>query len=71
MSRVELLLEKVLHRLDCVNSPASSKQLPTFSTPDAVTPANDNAPVLSLFQNELVSVFPLKKANVLLMVIST
>lgn len=71
MSRVELLLEKVLHRLDGVHSPASSKQLPTLSTPEAATPANDNAPVLSLFQNELVSVLPFKEESLLLMVIFT
>ncbi|KAK5807238.1 hypothetical protein VI817_001496 [Penicillium citrinum] len=53
MTRVELLLEKVLQKLDGVNGAASPNQFTTLSTSEAATPA-DNAPVLSLFQNEII-----------------
>lgn len=54
MGRVELLLEKVLDRMDGVDGATSSEKFTTPRSPEAVTPANDNAPVLSLFRNEVV-----------------
>lgn len=69
MTRVELLLEKVLQKLDGANGAASPNQFTALSTSEAATPA-DNAPVLSLFQNEIVSVYPFYNTGLLLMVFS-
>ncbi|KAJ5156194.1 hypothetical protein N7492_008997 [Penicillium capsulatum] len=61
MSRVESLLENVLRRLDTVGATATSV-LPRTGTdkhPDssgAITPANENAPALSLFDNTVVCI---------------
>ncbi|KAJ5629525.1 hypothetical protein N7528_003182 [Penicillium herquei] len=59
LGRVESLLEKVLRRLDTLNDKEEPPVSPPTGTVDsgnpssstAITPANENAPVLSLFDN--------------------
>ncbi|KAJ5097477.1 hypothetical protein N7456_008198 [Penicillium angulare] len=60
IGRVESLLEKVLHRLDTIGSVEEPRELPSTAADDgfvssaAATPANENAPALSLFDNGLL-----------------
>lgn len=64
LGRVESLLERVLHRLDTIGSVEEARELPStaaddgFASSAAATPANENAPALSLFDNGLVSMMP-------------
>jgi hypothetical protein len=62
LGRVESLLERVLRRLDAVDA-EEPPVVPLPEAPDdgdnssaAVTPANENAPVLSLFDNGVVCI---------------
>lgn len=61
LARVESLLERVLQRLDDVNGSQPSILPSTGAADDssdagaAVTPVNENAPILSLFINGVVS----------------
>jgi hypothetical protein len=61
MARTENLLEKLLIRVDGGNhqwhglkSPMDTAETSPELNPPTVTPASDNAPVLSLFDNEPV-----------------
>ena len=62
LGRVESLLEKVLRRLDTlddkeeppVSLPTETVDNSNPSSSTAITPANENAPVLSLFDNGVV-----------------
>ncbi|KAJ5291208.1 hypothetical protein N7478_000459 [Penicillium angulare] len=60
LGRVESLLERVLHRLDTIGSVEEARELPStaaydgFASSAAATPANENAPALSLFDNGLL-----------------
>lgn len=62
LGRVESLLENVLERLDSVGATEALPVLPSSGvdkSPNSsavVTPANENAPVLSLFDNEVVCI---------------
>lgn len=63
MARMENLLEKLLIRVDGgsyqqhdLKSPIDTAETSPESNPPTVTPASDNAPVLSLFDNESVRV---------------
>lgn len=58
MARLEMLLEKVLHRLEVTEDGATSSQefaAAPQESPEPGSPIYDNAPALSLFQNDLVS----------------
>lgn len=62
LGRVESLLERVLQRLDTLGDKQGPLVSPPTGTVDssnpssrtAITPANENAPVLSLFDNRVV-----------------
>ncbi|KAJ5980218.1 hypothetical protein N7481_007516 [Penicillium waksmanii] len=56
MARMENLLEKVLNKLEVIEGDATRSQefATSLGSPEPGTPVHDNAPALSLFQNELL-----------------
>ncbi|KAE8143637.1 hypothetical protein BDV38DRAFT_276721 [Aspergillus pseudotamarii] len=64
LSRVESLLERVIRRLDAIGGAEEARVLPSMGTDNddndsncsaAATPANENAPAMSLFDNGVLS----------------
>lgn len=56
MARMERLLVKVVNKLEVFEDDATHSEFATpLGSPELGTPVHDNAPALSLFQNELVS----------------